>query len=81
MPREKPFRCKKCGELYVTARCPRCYPKKVKARGRWRSSGGGGRRRRRRVAVIVPVGAWDEDGEKEEVSGEVADVGAEAPAV
>ncbi len=48
MPRSIPFRCHRCGQPYVTARCPSCYPAKSKARssdGR-RSSG----RRSRRVA-------------------------------
>jgi hypothetical protein len=60
MPREKPFRCSKCGQLYVTALCPDCYPPKKR-----KSSGGGrggvSRPARRRIDRILWSG-WDRIG-------------------
>ena len=44
MPRAKPFTCRRCGEQYVTARCPHCYPAKRRSRVGGRRSGSGSRR-------------------------------------
>jgi hypothetical protein len=41
MPRRKPYTCKTCGQSYVTARCPKCYPSKGKRRSRGSRSRGG----------------------------------------
>jgi hypothetical protein len=62
MPRKTPFRCSKCGQLYVTALCPDCYPPKKKRRGRYSGGGGGGSRpARRRIDRILGRG-WDRIG-------------------
>lgn len=54
MPRLKAHRCHTCGLMYVTARCPKCYPPKGKRRGgRGRSVG---RRGRGRVSVGLSWG-------------------------
>ncbi len=50
MPREKPFRCKRCGGEYTGGRCPVCYPQK---RRRRRANGGG---RRGRAADVLGRG-------------------------
>lgn len=57
MPREKPFRCHKCGASYTGGRCPCCYPKRGKG-GRYggaRAGGGRGRGRRGGLATVWPV--------------------------
>lgn len=73
MPRKKPFRCRRCGQLYVTARCPDCYPKKGRSvRSRMNGSSPSSRPRSRRLwgrGVILPVHPYDHseytDGEEE----------------
>lgn len=65
MPRAKAHRCHTCGLMYVTARCPKCYPARGKRRGgRGRAVG-----RRGRVSVGLSWGGgWPIAGNAEAVA-------------
>ena len=55
MPRQRAHTCHKCGNRYITARCPHCYPRKAK-RGRLSTRRGIGGRRGARLIMADVLG-------------------------